>query len=81
MFRYLVVSGHYPAIQKPICITGSNSPQEIRGNLAMPGYHKLSSIMVSDTFPLPQIDEALQAVHSSNQFHYLTSLRGTSSWP
>ena len=31
-------------------------------------YHKLNSIMVRDVFPLPRIDEALQAVHSSNWF-------------
>ena len=32
------------------------------------GYHKLNSILVRDAFPLPQIDVALQAVHSSNWF-------------
>ena len=31
-------------------------------------YQKLNSIMVRDTFPLPRIDEALQAVHSSSLF-------------
>ena len=31
-------------------------------------YHKLNSIMVRDAFPLPRIDEGLQAVHSSNWF-------------
>ena len=31
-------------------------------------YHKLNSITVRDTFPLPQIDEALQDVHSNNWF-------------
>ena len=31
-------------------------------------YHKLNSITVRDAFPLPRIDEALQAVHSSNWF-------------
>ena len=31
-------------------------------------YRKLNSITVRDTFPLPRIDEALQAVHSSNWF-------------
>ena len=31
-------------------------------------YHKLNSIMVRDAFPLPQIDNTLQAVHSSNWF-------------
>ena len=31
-------------------------------------YCKLNSITVRDTFPLPRIDEALQAVHSSNWF-------------
>ena len=32
------------------------------------GYQKLNSITVRDVFPLPIIDEALQAVHSSNWF-------------
>ena len=31
-------------------------------------YHKLNSITVRDAFPLPRIDEALQAVHGSNWF-------------
>ena len=31
-------------------------------------YHKLNSITVRDAFPLPRIDEALQAVHNSNWF-------------
>ena len=31
-------------------------------------YQKLNSITVRDAFPLPRIDEALQAVHSSNWF-------------
>ena len=31
-------------------------------------YQKLDSIMARDVFPLPRIDEALQAVHSSNWF-------------
>ena len=31
-------------------------------------YHKLNSIMVRDAFPLPRIDEALQAIHSSSWF-------------
>ena len=31
-------------------------------------YHKLNSIMVRDAFPLPRIDEGLQAIHSSNWF-------------
>ena len=31
-------------------------------------YWKLNSIMVRDTFPLPETDKALQAVHSSNWF-------------
>ena len=31
-------------------------------------YWKLNSIMVRDAFPLPRIDKALQAVHSSNWF-------------
>ena len=31
-------------------------------------YQKLNSITVRDTFPLPQIEEALWAVHSSNWF-------------
>ena len=31
-------------------------------------YRKLNSITIKDTLPLPCIDEALQAVHSSNAF-------------
>ena len=31
-------------------------------------YHKLNSITVRDAFPLPRIDEALQAIDSSNWF-------------
>ena len=31
-------------------------------------YRKLNAIMVRDAFPLPRIDKALQAVHSSNWF-------------
>ena len=31
-------------------------------------YQMLSSITVRDTFPLPRIDEVLQAIHSSNWF-------------
>ena len=31
-------------------------------------YRKLSSITIKDTFPLPCIDEALQAVHINNVF-------------
>ena len=31
-------------------------------------YHKLNSITIRDAFPLPRINEALQAVHSSNWF-------------
>ena len=31
-------------------------------------YRKLNSIMVRDAFPLPRINKALQAVHSSNWF-------------
>ena len=31
-------------------------------------YHKLNSITVRDALPLPQIDKALQAIHSSNWF-------------
>ena len=55
--------------------------QKITGEICLcMDYHKLNSIMVRDAFPLPRIDEALQAVHSSNWFfHLLTWLRGTSS--
>ena len=31
-------------------------------------YRKLNSVTIRDAFPLPHIDEALQAVHSSNVF-------------
>ena len=31
-------------------------------------YRKLNSITIRDAFPLPRIDEALQAVHNCNVF-------------
>ena len=39
-------------------------------------YRKLNSIMVRDAFPLPRIDEALQAVHSSNWFSSFDLVQG-----
>ena len=39
-------------------------------------YRKLNSIMVRDAFPLPRIDEALQAVHSSNCFSSFDLVQG-----
>ena len=39
-------------------------------------YQKLNSIMVRDAFPLPRIDEALQAVHSSNWFSSFDLVQG-----
>ena len=39
-------------------------------------YRKLSSIMVRDAFPLPRIDKALQAVHSSNWFSSFELVQG-----
>ena len=34
-------------------------------------YQKLNSITVRDAFPIPQIDEALQAVHSSSWVYFI----------
>ena len=39
-------------------------------------YQKLNSIMVRDTFPLLRIDEALQAIHSSNWFSLFDLAQG-----
>ena len=39
-------------------------------------YCKLNSIMVRDAFPLPRIDEALQAVHSSSWFSSFDLVEG-----
>ena len=39
-------------------------------------YQKLNSIMVRDAFPLPRIDEVLQAVHSSNWFSSFDLVQG-----
>ena len=39
-------------------------------------YQKLNSIMVRDAFPLPRIDETLQAVHSSNLFSSFNLAQG-----
>ena len=42
-------------------------------------YWKLNSITVRDAFPLPRIDEALQAVHSSNWFSSFDLAKGGTS--
>ena len=39
-------------------------------------YRKLNSMMVRDAFPIPRIDEALQAVHSSNWFSSFNLAQG-----
>ena len=39
-------------------------------------YCKLNSIMVRDAFPLPRINETLQAVHSSSWFSYFDLAQG-----
>ena len=39
-------------------------------------YQKLNSVMVRDAFPLPRIDKALQAVHSSNWFSPFDLVQG-----
>ena len=39
-------------------------------------YHKLNSITVNDAFPLPRIDAALQAIHSSNWFLFFDLAQG-----
>ena len=39
-------------------------------------YRKLNSITIRDAFPLPSIDEALEAVHSSNVFTSFDLVQG-----
>ena len=39
-------------------------------------YQKLNLIMVRDAFPLPRIDDVLQAVHSSNWFSSFDLVQG-----
>ena len=68
MFRYLVEARHYKAISKSLCIPGSDCAKKIGEIHLCMDYQKLNSIMVRDAFPLPRIDKALQAVHSSNWF-------------
>ena len=68
MFRYLVEAGYYKTFPKPYAsqvVIVQKKTGEI--HLCM-DYRKLNSITVRDAFPLPRIDEALQAVHSSNWF-------------
>ena len=39
-------------------------------------YRKLNSITICNAFPLPHIDEALQAVHGSNVFTSFDMVQG-----
>ena len=68
MFGYLVEAGNYLTTSKPLCIPGSYCVKKTGEIHLSVDYQKLNSIMVRDAFPLPRIDEALQAVHSSNWF-------------
>ena len=43
-------------------------------------YRKLNSITIRDAFPLPCIDEALQAVHSCNVFTSFNLVQGYLQW-
>ena len=68
MFRYLVEAGIIRPSQSPYAsqvVIVQKKSGEI--HLCM-DYRKLNSITVRDAFPLPRLDEALQAVHSSNWF-------------
>ena len=68
MFRCLVEARHYWAISKSLCIPGSYCAKKTGEIYLCMYYWKLNLITVRDAFPLPRIDEALQAVHSTNWF-------------
>ena len=69
MFRHLAVTGDHQTFAESICLPGGNCAEKKTGEICLcMDYRKLNSIMVRDAFPLPRIDEALQAVHSSNWF-------------
>ena len=63
-----VEAGYYKTFSKPLHIPGSYSAKKSGEIHLCMDYQKLNSITVRDAFPLPRIDEALQAVHSSNWF-------------
>ena len=60
MPRHLAEAWHHSHIKKPVCF--------LSGAQFCVNHWKLNSIVVRDTFPLPKIDKALQAVHNWQWF-------------
>ena len=68
MFGYLVEAGNYKTISKPSCTPGSYCVKEDRGNSSVHGLPETQFHHGKRCFSTTRIDEALQAVHSSNWF-------------
>ena len=68
MLRHLAATGNHQTLAESICFPDGYSVEETGEICLCVDYCKLNSIIVRDTFPLPRIDKALQAVHSSNWF-------------
>ena len=64
----LAKTGYYPPIQESICISGCNSPQKVWRIRLCVDFRKLNAISIRDSFPLPRIEEALQAVQAAVWF-------------
>ena len=69
MPRILAKTGYYPPIQESICISGCNSLQKVWRNPTLRRLPEhLNAISIRDSFPLPRIEEALQAVQAAVWF-------------
>ena len=68
MPRILAETGYYLPIQESVCISGCNSPQKVWQNPTLHRLPKTNAISIRDSFLLPRIEEALQAVQAAVWF-------------
>ena len=76
MLRYLAEARYHKAFQESLCLPGGNRSEKSREIHLCIDYHKLNSISLQDSFPLPRIDEALQAMQSANWFMSFDLVQG-----
>ena len=67
MLRHLAETGRLKTFKKPLRVTSSDRKKtgEIR---LCADFHALNAVMIWDSFPLPRIEEALQAVKAAVWF-------------
>ena len=68
MPRIMAKTGHNLAIKESLCISGCNCLQKSGEIHLCVDFWKLNAISIRDSFALPRIEEALQAVQAAVWF-------------